>query len=180
MKNLVVLFFVICATISGVYGDLITSVYVPADGAILSVDTGPGWYDIYASGIFNFGGDKYPWAIADAEWVQVNDYHWFENGPWQDNLCDLAINETFLDWQGKTASGDYLIHTFSESHEHKITFYTPDELRFWIYDSIYEDNSGGLSVDIHSTVVPEAPTILLFGIGWVLAITIKRKRPFRR
>ena len=119
--------------------------------------------------------DSYYNTLADAEWAQNNPP--IPPEPWVENryvagfadLQDLLIDEVPRDWMGKTDGGDFLLHTYSPSHEYWLYDFigTGQPLAFRIEDSwgsATQDNNGSLRVEI----TPEPATLLLFGLGGLM------------
>lgn len=159
------------------------ALYVPADGTTVIVPTAIGWYDINVFGTFSFGGPGSPSALADAEWICIAGT-WTENYTAGSNdLCDLAVNETLLDWQGKVPTGEYLPHSFSPEHRYRARVYAESELRLRVYDLIYSRNVGRLMVEIQSTetqsAFPEPSGLIALGGGLagLVGIIKKHKQP---
>lgn len=143
------------------------------------------WYQLEVSGTYIWWGTGQ--TPADAEWYEApstaEDPYipgvWYDNQP--DNLLDLLINETGVNWLG---CGDIVItddsvfsaDTYSPSHIYRYDWLgTEEQIALRISDgsgaNIY-DNSGYLTVAI--TPIPEPATLLLFGLG-VLALRRKRR-----
>jgi len=153
----------------------VLAVYVPSDNTIVTVPVASGWYNIYSQGVFIFGS-TYPWAYADAEWVQIYENQWSEYSydGYPDHSTELSINGNFFDWEGQLADGSYAVHIYSENHNYRVNLYTPGGLDFWIYDGYYVDNIGGLEVTIEA--VPEPSSLIALGALLTPLLAFRRKR----
>lgn len=165
-------------TILGVFAALAAQSFgfsVNSDGSITTINVTPGTYRIFSSGTYVYDF-HYDWSNADPEWMQLSDYNWYEYTPLDptQKICDLSINELFYDWQGKQPGGEYVLHTFSASHNYMIEAYLSGDTEFQIYDPwYYYDNIG--SVEVSLELVPEPTTLTIMGLV-VLAFIKKRRK----
>jgi len=140
-------------------------------------------YIIEASGTYIFGGPQpvLGYFYADAEWFEDN-YpdpgvkHWLEDwtyGAPPPNNLELSINGTFYDWLGTTDGNTWASHTYNSSHVYRLYYVgTGDPISLNIYDTVYFDNSGSLTVDI--SPVPEPATLSLIVLGGLAVLRRKR------
>lgn len=162
------------------------AIYVPSDGSVVHIDVDtPGIYYVYVSGTFQWGGGDISHSLlADAEWLTniFNDKdHWEESCIWQgfstaDDLCDLKINNEFIDWFGLGAGGNYEKHSFSPYHKYFTMIDIDKSIDMLIYDTVhgYEDNQGGLEISI--VPVPEPSSVFALGAGLLGFIRFKGRR----
>ncbi len=154
---------------------LLTGLILPAGPDLeyaetpFSLESGKDYW-LYALGTWNYSGGAS--LQADAEWWTADGWasraeQWTANGPEGLNILDLHIIDlgspgtpVALDWEGRTADGEYAAHTYSPTHEYRCAYTgTGHPVRFFVSDTVpyglpyYNDNSGELKL----AVVPAQP-----------------------
>ncbi len=144
-------------------------------------------YLFEASGVWNhWTADAN--ALTDAEFGRHQEpgpgWQWMElqnyiSGTYEQDVLDLIIDNTAVNWLGSPGGSGWAPHTFSPDHIYRYEWVgTGDSVSFTIADHIpfgpdfYGDNSGSLTVRIYT--VPEPGALLLLSLG-VLA-RIRRRR----
>ena len=120
-------------------------------------------YLIEASGTFKFDSPE-DW-LADPEWRQNADFpgEWFENlysAPY-DDILDLLVDETAVDWWGTEDGINFSPHTYSPTHVYRYEIVgAGSPIGFRIEDAgLVGDNEGSLLVEI--TPIPEPSALVL-------------------
>ncbi len=119
-------------------------------------------YMIEAKGTYTFSSGN---RLADAEfWYNPDTSTWYESidvGNSQYNL-DLIVNGVAQDWLGSTDGINYYPHTFSPDHTYRLFIQGEgNPVSFYIYDSSYDWNEGGLTVTLSSINPSPTPTSIL-------------------
>jgi len=125
--------------------------FIPSDGSIVTSDPllSGQWYVIESRGFYGYRGGV-PEKIADAEWVRtfINDaWVWIETPGGGD--LDLQVDGVDVLMMGTEDGVSFRPHVFSPQHVYRARIFgqgLPIELS--IYDTRYDDNSGGLDVTI--------------------------------
>jgi hypothetical protein len=116
-------------------------------------------YVITAVGVYTYNLEL---EEADAEWWEDNSV-WYEDHPTLVQNHDVVIDDVEYDWLGTSDGVHFAEHTYSPSHVYKLLYVGEGvPIHLLIYDTLYGDNAGTLTVTIEKT--PGVPAVSEWGM----------------
>ncbi len=166
----------------------LTTLWIPAtsaDGAWTPVLQSDQEYKFVATGTYYFNVSRSEpsdaeWSLAwgTEEWSEV-----FKYGTPEEDVLDIVLDGLSVDWLGSTDGTNWAPHTFSPDHTY-VYYYTGNgqPVHLWIADQTpydgdyYDDNSGGLTVEIEVVPEPSGLVALVCGLSGVGAMMWRRRQ----
>ena len=140
---------VIATVATGAGGE---ELFIPADGSVVGTDplAAGQWYIIEARGTYVYKKDVQPAKIADAEWAySYSDEGWmWVEIPGAGDL-DLYVEGADISMMGTVDGETFWPHVFSPDHIYRANVFGQGmAIGLFIWDTRYDDNTGGLDVTI--------------------------------